>query len=180
MGYVRIAPQSTPYTYHTHIHTHHTHTHTHVVSVLCLQSTAFGKVRLKVCHPRNEAASRAVGPKTIHAGRTLVFLPPHQYKGRKKERSSHQPALVPSVHSHQHSKVHIQALNFDVMEPKRIRGGLSTSPSRVQYHTLAGSVHRHGAVSRQFKLETPADMSVLPMEIISTPRTGVLTAGTAS
>ncbi|KAL5457011.1 hypothetical protein EMCRGX_G034244 [Ephydatia muelleri] len=100
---------------------------------------SFVKVGLKVCHPRSEAASRA-------------------YKGWKKERSSHQPALVPSVHSHQHSKVHIQALNFDVMEPKRIRGGLSTSPSRAQYHTLAGSVHRHGAVSRQFKLETPADI----------------------
>eukprot|EP00731_Ephydatia_muelleri_P031655 Em0023g162a len=159
-------------------HNSHSDTRQHVWQLG--EGFASGKVGLKVCHPRNEAASRAVGPKTIHAGRTLVFLPPHQYKGRKKERSSHQPAQVPSVHSHQHSKVHIQALNFDVMEPKRIRGGLSTSPSRAQYHTLAGSVHRHGAVSRQFKLETPADMSVLPMEIISTPRTGVLTAGTAS
>ena len=83
------------------------------------------------------------------------------------------------MHS-QHSKVHIQALNFDVMEPRRIRGGLSTSPSRVQYHTLAGSVHKHGALSRQFKQDTPADMFVLPMEVISTPRTDVLTAGTVS
>lgn len=148
--------------------------------MLHLQSTASGKVGLKVCHPRSEAASRAVGPKNIHAGRTLVFLPPHQYKGRSMGPSSHQPARVPSTHP-RHSKVHIQALNFDVMEPKIIRGGLSTSPSRVQYHTLAGSIHRHsGAVGRQYKQDTPTDMSVLPMEIITTPRADVLITGTAS
>eukprot|EP00731_Ephydatia_muelleri_P031656 Em0023g163a len=132
---------------------------------------------MALCEERDEdtsnsgpmAAAEGGAEKDCLADRTYVM---GYYKGWKKERSSHQPALVPSVHSHQHSKVHIQALNFDVMEPKRIRGGLSTSPSRAQYHTLAGSVHRHGAVSRQFKLETPADMSVLPMEIISTPRTG--------
>ena len=125
--------------------------------MLHLPSTACGKIRLKLCHPQSEAASRAVGPKTIHTGRTLVFLPSHQYKAKNKVQSSHQSARVPSMHS-QHSKVHIQALNFDVMEPRRIRGGLSTSPSRVQYHTLAGSVHKHGALSRQFKQDTPADM----------------------
>ena len=87
MGYVRIAPQSTPYTYHTHIHTHHTHTHTHVVSVLCLQSTAFVKVGLKVCHPRSEAASRAVGPKpSTLEGLSSSFLLTSTRAGRRNVR----------------------------------------------------------------------------------------------
>ena len=141
--------------------------------------TGSGKVGLKMGHPKSQAASRAIGPKTVHAERTLVFLPPDKYKGsgtRRLPPQQQQPPRVPSLQP-QRSNVHIQALNFEVMEPRRIRGGLATS-SRVQYHTLAGSVSRHGG--QQQTRQNMSAGSVLPMEVINSPRTNQLTAAIAS
>ena len=129
-------------------------------------------------HDKSQVMSRATGPKTFHPGRTLVFVPPHEYKGRSKKPHQQQSPRVPSLQP-QRSNVHIQALSFDVMEPKRIKGVLST-PSRVQYHSLVGPV-KHAVTEQQHKhSKMSADVSVLPMEVINSPRTSLLTASVAS
>ena len=58
----------------------HTHTHTHTVTVDGKFTTYKGT------HPPSEDYLRAMGPKTVHAERTLYFYAPEQYKAVKAAR----------------------------------------------------------------------------------------------
>ncbi len=68
----------------------------------------------------NDGYLRAIGPKTVHAERTLHFLSPQEYRATKTAEKAMRKKLnqqygtdVPKAKSPVKSRIIIQSLNFD-------------------------------------------------------------------
>lgn len=124
--------------------------------------------KLSIPSPPSESFLRATGPKTVHAERSLHFLPPSEYQASKERRHviQHSPEASEALsHSYPKGKLKVHSVEFETGKSKMVtRRRGSYTGSTVQYHSLADSIGEgHSQLPRKQK---SVEVPVLSMKVL--------------